>query len=166
MEEVRLLGHEADDPPERLQLDAAHVDSVDGDRATVDVVQPRDQVGGRRLAAPRRPDQRHQLARRGVEADVGQREGLDRGRDGSALGLRRGRLGGNLELGGRHRVAERDVLEPDATTHHARRQVDGVGRIGDLVGHLEVLEDAVEQGQRALDLDLDVEQLAEREEEA
>ncbi len=32
--------------------------------------------------------------------------------------------------------------------------------------HLEVLEDAVEEGQRALDLDLHVEQLAEREEEA
>ena len=118
------------------------------------------------MPLPDGPDQRHELARLGVEADVGQREGLDRGRHGAALGLRLRRLGRDLELGGRHRVAERDVVEADPAAHRARRQVDRVGRIGDLVVHLEVLEDAVEQRQRALDLDLDVEQLAEREEEA
>ena len=44
-------------------------------------------------------------------------------------------------------------------------RVDRVGRVGDLRVHREVLEDPVEQGERALDLDLHVEQLAEREEE-
>ena len=48
-----------------------------------------------------------------------------------------------------------------------RRRVEGdrVGRVHDPGVQLEVLEDPVEQRERALDLDLDVEQLAEREEE-
>ena len=58
------------------------------------------------------------------------------------------------------------MVEPHAPAHDARRQVDRIGRIGDLVLHLEVLEDAVEQGQRSLDLDLHVQELPEREEEA
>ena len=46
-----------------------------------------------------------------------------------------------------------------------RLEVDRVGRVDDLGVQLEVLEDPVEQRERALDLDLDVEQLAEREEQ-
>ena len=46
-----------------------------------------------------------------------------------------------------------------------RVERDRVGRVDDLGVHLEVLEDPVEEGERALDLDLDVEQLAEREEQ-
>ena len=46
-----------------------------------------------------------------------------------------------------------------------RSRLEGVRRVLDLGLQVEVLEDAVEQGQRALDLDLDVEQLAEREEQ-
>ena len=49
--------------------------------------------------------------------------------------------------------------------HRGRVERHRIGRIGDLVLQLEVLEDAVEERERALDLDLDVEQLAEREEE-
>ena len=49
--------------------------------------------------------------------------------------------------------------------HVGRLERHRVGRVDDLGLHLEVLEDPVEQGERALDLDLDVEQLAEREEQ-
>ena len=47
----------------------------------------------------------------------------------------------------------------------ASRQVDCVGRVDDHGIELEVLEDPIEQGKRALDLDLDVEQLPQREEQ-
>ena len=51
MEQVRLLGDDPDDLAERRELDPPDVDVVDLDGARVDVVQPRDQVGRRRLAA-------------------------------------------------------------------------------------------------------------------
>ena len=47
-----------------------------------------------------------------------------------------------------------------------RVERDRIRRVTDLVLHLQVLEDAVEERQRALDLDLHVEQLPNREEEA
>ena len=47
-----------------------------------------------------------------------------------------------------------------------RVERDGVGRVDDLGFDPEVFEDPVEQGERALDLDLDIEQLAEGEEQA
>ena len=165
MEEVRLLRHEADDVAERRQLDVAHVDAADPHRARVDVVEARDEVGRRGLAAPRRPDQRHELARRRGEADVGQGERHELAGNGATLGLRLGRLLGHLQLRRGDRVTERDALEAHLGPHRRRRERDRVGRIGDLVLHLEVLEDAVEQRERALDLDLHVEQLPEREEE-
>src|SRR3989304_71264 len=46
-----------------------------------------------------------------------------------------------------------------------RVERDGIRRVDDPGVHLEVLEDPVEQGKGALDLDLDVEELAEREEQ-
>ena len=50
VEEVRLLGHGPDHLPEGSELDPADIDVIDLDRAGVDVVQARDEVGGRRLA--------------------------------------------------------------------------------------------------------------------
>ena len=70
VEQVRLLGHEPDDPPEGRELDLAHVDAVDVDPPVVDVVQPRQQVGRRGLAGAGRSDERHELARLGLERDV------------------------------------------------------------------------------------------------
>ena len=56
---------------------------------------------------------------------------------------------------------------PEAHVAADLRRIEGAGAgaVGDLDRQVEVLEDAVEEGQRALDLDLDVEELAEREEE-
>ena len=50
VEEVRLLGHGPDHLPEGGELDPADIDVVDLDRAGVDVVEARDEVGGRGLA--------------------------------------------------------------------------------------------------------------------
>ena len=50
VEEVRLLGHGPDHLAERGELDPADIDVVDLDRARVDVVEARDEVGGRGLA--------------------------------------------------------------------------------------------------------------------
>ncbi len=72
---------------------------------------------------------------------------------------------GLLRWHGRRRVVERDVVEADLAAHRRAVHRDCVGRVDDLRVHLEVLEDPVEQGEGALDLDLDAEQLTEREEE-
>ena len=202
MEQVRLLGHDADDLAERRERDPPDVDAVDLDRAGVDVVQPRDQVRRRRLAAAGRTDQGDELAGLGLEVDAlepERRHELDgrHGRQVERVGLL-GRLDERLDRrlidGGRGdraarrrprsgaaprrpwrrapagrdglgRVAEGDVAEADPAADRGRVEGHRVGRVDDLGIHLEVLEDPVEQGQRALDLDLDVEQLAEREEQ-
>ena len=57
------------------------------------------------------------------------------------------------------------MAEAHAAAHPRRHQRDRAGRVGDARPQVEVLEDAVEQRQSALHLHLDVEQLAEREEE-
>ena len=59
-----------------------------------------------------------------------------------------------------------DVVEADPTADRGRVEGHRVGRVDDLGIHLEVLEDPVEERQGPLDLDLDVQQLAEREEQA
>jgi len=67
---VALLGHEADGAGQRCLADIPYVDAVDLDRTAGNVVQPRDQVADGGLAGPARPDQRHELAGAGFEADA------------------------------------------------------------------------------------------------
>ena len=68
VEHVRVLGDVADDVLERLQGHVADVVPADPDGAGPDVVEPRDQVGDRRLARARRADERDHLAGLGGEA--------------------------------------------------------------------------------------------------
>ena len=70
VEEVRLLGDDADRAPEGRQRDPPDVDAVDLDGAAVDVVEARHEVGRRRLARARRADERDELARLGLEVDL------------------------------------------------------------------------------------------------
>ena len=176
MEQERLLGDEADDLAQAGEGDLPHVDAVDLDRALVDVVQPRQQIGRRRLARPGRPDERDQLAR------LAPRSRRPPGRTARWLGrvgraaasaastgtssLRRG-IRRSVRDGRRAAPADSGRRRGGSGRVRGRGRVEGhrVGRVGDLRLQVEVLEDAVEQRQRALHLDLDVEQLAEREEE-
>ena len=73
--------------PSDCERDRADVVAVDLDRALVDVVEPRDQVGRRRLARARRADERHELAR------AGPRSRCPRARRPGELGSRHDRLG-------------------------------------------------------------------------
>ncbi|MEX1158692.1 MAG: hypothetical protein WEC79_07175, partial [Thermomicrobiales bacterium] len=57
------------------------------------------------------------------------------------------------------------MLVADMSSNRVWIQRDGAGRVGDLVRFIQVLEDSVEERQRALDLDLNVEQLSKREEQ-
>ena len=172
----------------------------------VDVVEPRDQVGRRGLAAPRRPDERDELARLGLEIDVLERERRQRARSAGrrhrrsppSIAERRRRPPRRVDAARAPRPSRARAPVGRASRRPSRRPAprgrgsmarprsgsgtrrrgsgtwprigrgssgDRVGRIDDLGVHLEVLEDAVEERQRALDLDLHVEQLAEREEE-
>ena len=73
MEQVALLGHEADGGGQRAPGGpAARRCPSMLDRPAGDVVQPRDQVADRGLARSAGPDQCQQLARVGLEADTGQ----------------------------------------------------------------------------------------------
>ena len=63
VEEVRVLRHDSDRPPERVEGEVADVVAVDADRSLADVVEPRDERAERRLAGTRRTDERHELAR-------------------------------------------------------------------------------------------------------
>ena len=57
------------------------------------------------------------------------------------------------------------MVEAHLAAHLGRVQGHRVGGVDDVLRHLEVLEDPVKEGEGALDLDLDVEHLAEREED-
>ena len=214
MEEVGLLRDDADRAAQRRERDPPDVDPVDLDGAPVDVVEPRDQVGRRGLAGARRPDERDQLTRLGLEVDLLEREGTKGG-----AGSRAGRA--PRAVRGRHRppavalrprapprdrstaayLVERPrppgaaadascgaaavprapgppwaprarrghragrVAEPDPVEAHPSPEArglerHGVGRVDDLGVEVQVLEDPVEERERAVDLHLHVEELA------
>ena len=49
VEQQRVLEHDADGSPQVVQAEFAHIDAVDRDRAGVDVVEPDEESGDRRL---------------------------------------------------------------------------------------------------------------------
>ena len=99
------LGHIGDAAPQRGQGDVSDVLAVDQDPAAVHVHETQQQLGKRRLARSRRPDQRHVLAR------------LDR-------------QGQVLEEAPAGPVAEADVAELHPPARDA--ELGGVGAVGDL----------------------------------
>jgi hypothetical protein len=172
VEQVRLLGHEPDHVAEARQRHRFDVAAIDLDRPGVHVVEPRDEVRRRRLAGTRRPDEGDELTRIDLEVDLLEPEGLDE-LDRRDVGQFRGldarllcdRSGCDRRWNHRDGVPERDIPESDAAANGRAIERDRVGRIDDFRIHLEVLEDPVEEGERALDLDLDAEELAEGEEQ-
>ena len=73
VEEVGLLGHHADIGRQGGQRDVAQIVAVQRDPALGRIVQARQQIGDGRLARAAGADQRHQLARLDLKADVAQR---------------------------------------------------------------------------------------------
>src|SRR5919205_505517 len=141
VEQVRLLRDEADRPGQGAEGEVAHVDPVDRHAPGGRVVQPGDEIAERRLARAGLPHHRHARAGRDREVDAVERR-------------RPVRV-----------VAERDVLEAHVAAHRRRVEHDGVLPVEDVDLEVEVLEDAVEEGQRALDVQADAEQRLQREEE-
>ena len=70
VEEDRLLGHDGDLPPERLDGDRADVLPVDEDRPLRDVVETGDQVDERRFSPAAHPHEGDHLAGPDLKADV------------------------------------------------------------------------------------------------
>src|SRR5262245_65839310 len=114
-----------------LLLQRCEVPSVDRDRPRHGIVQPEDQVGDRRLAAPARPDQRDHLALEDLE--------------------------GHTREDPLAAVIERDVVENDAIT----QPVDRLRPVPYRGLELEELNDPVGRGERALDRGLRPATLAE-----
>ena len=121
VEQVRLLGDDADGARERPEGDVADVDPVKQNAAALDLVQPRGQVPERRLAGAGLADDCRARPGRHVEGDVFQRP--------------RG-------VGG---VAEPDVVEGHVAA--AGRKRHRVRALVDLYRQVEVLEDPVEEGE-------------------
>ena len=158
VEHVRVLGDEADRVAQRRVGHLADVDAADQHRAVGDVVEPRDEVGERRLAGARRSDQRDHLA--GLDARTRRRgaPGLDPAvRDRGDLEARQRDLVG--ASGSRSRRARN-------STGPARRR--SRPRRGLLDHRLEVehLEDPLEGDQRGHHVDPDVGQRGQRAVEA
>ncbi len=101
-EQEGVLLHHRDRPAQRLQRDAADVLAVDGDAPRCHVVEARDQVRDRRLAAAGRADDADGLAAARLEADAGERRAPEA------------------------RIGEVDVLE----AQHARRSPRAAARRG------------------------------------
>ena len=131
----------------------------------VHVVQPRHEVRDRRLAGAARADQRGELSRQDVHRDVVQRPLADLAIGSRAAGRAPPRPSSGSDLGhvGRLLVPEPHVVELDLAPDV--RELLRVGRVGDLVLQVEVLEDPVEQRERRLHVGGDLEHRADREEE-
>ena len=97
-EQERVVVDDRDRAPQRAQVDVAHVGAVDEHAPGGRVVQPGDELHERRLARPRRADQRERRPGLDVERDVVQRV------DGRAL------------------VAQRDVAQLDAPRPRRQRR--------------------------------------------
>ncbi len=66
------MQHDADLTAQAVKRDIAHIVAVNQYRALADIVEARDQVDDRRLAAARRAEQSDGHAGRGFEADIAQ----------------------------------------------------------------------------------------------
>jgi hypothetical protein len=122
-EEEGVLGDDRDRPAERGELHLADVDAVHQDATPGRVVEAGDESRERRLPRAGVPDDRHALPRLDLEVDV-------------------------LEHRPLRVVAEGRVLEADPAA--AFRELAGAVGVGDLLGLVEDLEDALAGGRRAL----------------
>ena len=158
VQHVRVLRHDTDHRPQRLQRQVADVVPADPHRPAHRVIQPRHQVRDRRLPRPRRADQRGQLPGRHCEGDVPQHPRL-------AGTFRRGQRD-RLQGGQRH-LTRLGIPEPHSRKLHPRRPVRMRQRIsrrpfGDQRFQVEDLEDAVKADQRGEDFQRQVGHFAER----
>ena len=174
VEEIGLLRDDADGLGERVEGQLAHVDSVDRHRSAGRVVEARDEVGAGRLARARLAHERR-LGPRGHRNDTSSsvharlsKAGIrPSGPPREIPRLRRGQVPKGRRFASGHRgridlVSEPDVLERDV----AARPLDRPRPLDDVDRLVEVLEDPVEQRERALHLELDAEQAPDREEES
>jgi hypothetical protein len=129
VEQIRLLRDDADQIRQRLEAQVSNVDTADRDSATTDVVEPCGQVAERRLSRAGLADQRGRRALGDRERDVLQRPLLP--------------------------VAEPDLVEDNVA---GLGDVERSGLLVDVDRLVEVLEDAVEEGERGLHVQADAEQ--------
>ena len=150
MQQVGVLGDHPDRVGDRRLGQRPHVVPVEQHRAAIDVVEPRDEVGDRRLARPAGPDDRRQPARLDHERRLAHRPGPVVRR------LRHGRRhAGDVGL----RVGEPDVVELDPPGDRGRVEHLGAGGVDDPRPQVEVLEDPAEQGKGGLDVEGDAQEV-------
>ncbi len=124
-EEERVLRDDADGAAERVEPHVAHVRAVHRHASLRHVVEPWDKGGERRLPGAGVSDQRDRATRLELEVDLVQHRPL-------------------------RVVAERHALV--AHEPAAGRQLHGVGRVDDVLGLVDDLEDPLARGRRPLRL--------------
>src|SRR5579872_1138205 len=127
VEQVRLLSDDADVAAQRIEPQVAHVVAVEQHAASLRIVKTRQQLHDRRLARAAWADERDQLSRPRMERHAVQSP---------AVGD----------------VGEADVFEGDVAAGDA--DVDRVGPLRRLRRHVQIVEDALEHGESADDLNL------------
>ena len=138
-EEEALLGHDSELSAERRHRDVPQVVPVDRDAPARRVVEPREQLHDGRLARAGVPDERDCRPRRHRERDAVE------------------------HLGPAGRIREAHVLERHVAAD--RRQVAGVGRIGERRLGVEHREDVVERRRRRQERLVELRELLHRVEE-
>src|SRR5439155_2091093 len=119
-EQDRIFESESDMGTQGSEKDVPNVDAVEKDAALADVVQARDEIGERGLAAARASDEAHRLARLDDEVEVAQHPLV------------------------RFRVLETDAAELDAAA--TRVQPPRLRTVGDLGARVEDLVQALRRG--------------------
>src|SRR5262249_44321391 len=142
VEEVGLLGHHADVLAQALQRQVTYIVPIELHRAALHVIEARHQIRNGCLAGAARPDKRRQLARLDLERDVVKS---------GALAVRA--------------IVEVYMLEDYLASYPRRIERNRTGFVLDVMWHVQILEDALEQRQRALNLYLHAQQLPNREEQ-
>ena len=151
-EQERVLEHDPELAPVRAELDRAQVDPVDAHGALVRVVEARDQLRERRLAAARLADEREAAARRHAQVDpvqhrlvaVGEGDVVDLEQAVDPRQLPRPVLVVDLGLGVEHRG---DLL------HRRARRLHLPVEVGELLERLEDEREQADRGDQRADLE-------------
>ena len=137
-EQIGLLQHDPDLFAQRIDRHVAQVGAIDQNLAAGRIVEARQQVNDRRLAAARHPQQSDRLPRLRLDVDMAQ--------DRNATG-----------------ITEGDVLELDVALN--RRQRPGIRLVGDVALGIEDFEDTTGRGRGLRHLSNDHAQLGHRKED-
>lgn len=125
IEQIGLLRHDPQHLRQRRKAEIAQIHPVEADRASVDIVKPRQKVAERGLARARRPDDGDMAARRDGQGHI-----IDRPK-------------------GLARIGKADMVQLHRAAHVGPGDGHRIGALGDLDRLVEIFEDPGKEGRCA-----------------